>query len=191
MGNPIASATAAASKTPSTTPDLPPLFVLDTTARPPCPVREHEIIVGHEYGEPLLKSYQFKTGQRVEMPFEHAAQFLKGEGFVVSRDEEGRDIFELTPEGKDHAGRVVLKDHQVVANLSELTLESLHFRCSQLAVKLGETAPPKSAKKEKLVEYLTINAAKTRQSELAESEVDGETETMSDSEAAALLGENE
>lgn len=97
--------------------------------------RSHEIII-HEYDDgrdPDTKIYALTRegdGDGVEMPFPHAMKFLVDKAFVVKNRRGDR----IAPPAKTEGGlgALQLQPDQVVANLSELSKQSLYKRCAML-----------------------------------------------------------
>jgi hypothetical protein len=109
------------------------LFVLDTT----CPAgfepdgktritRTHcQIVDGIEM------PFSFTHGQPTEMPASVAMKFLKIPEFVVT-GHDGKRVARTPDQPDEHSRKpFVLRDDQVVADLSELTEDALWRRCQQ------------------------------------------------------------
>lgn len=115
------------------------LYVIDTTAQPDSSngtiivsgSRSHDIVDAN--GKVTVYTFRYQTPTR--MPFEHAAKFLRHEGFVRT-DAEGNPLpWMRAPKRPDEleAGEAFkLADDQVVAYVAELTDEALRRRIATL-----------------------------------------------------------
>jgi hypothetical protein len=147
-------AAAQASETMTLKPKKPDtLFVLDTTARPG-EVRQHSQLV-----DQIITPFDFAHGKKTEIETAVAMKFLKTKEFIVT-DHDGKRI-EQTPEQPDEHARkpFVLKDNQVVAELSELTEDALWKRASQLP---GGEKFPKDAGRGRFVDFLETHRRNDR-----------------------------
>jgi len=159
------------------------LFVLDSTANARFPTRTHDLIVGYDEEIPLVQTYTFTAHKRLEMPFAHAVKFLKIAEFVVSEDAEGKRRYDPTPSGKQ-AGMPVRDSNQVVANLSELTIDALLIRCNQMTG--GETITKRDGK-EAMIDFLINASGKVAPRPTAPQGGDDELEDMADDEVRNML----
>lgn len=96
--------------------------VVDSSCTAEYPVRYHEIQVHGEWYR-----IKFEFGVETIMPFDKAAKFLQA-GFVVT-DHEGSEL--SLPSTSAAASSLMLAGDEVVAKMSELTLESLKVRAAQ------------------------------------------------------------
>lgn len=120
------------------------MFVLDRTATPVAPTRKHEVM--QEDGTTM--TYTFKHGERLEMPSNHAAVFLKSDAFEVYDTKDAKTPYRPTPKTPE-TPTFKLEDDQVVAYLEELTAPALMVRANQAG-----GAFKGSPKKETLIEFL-------------------------------------
>ena len=169
---------------------LETLFVMDTTANPHFPKRSHEIITGMDGDIAITKSYEFTPHQRVEMPFEHAVKFLPHDAFIVTKDEEGKERFDPTPSKPSEGATIKIAPNQVIANLSELTVDALVIRSNQVA---GGEKLRKQDGKDTLIAFLTEQAEANPERSHEETGEDGGDDLlggeMSPDELTGLLDE--
>lgn len=170
------------------------LFVLDTTAKPPCPTRTHEFL----QADGTLKAYTFKQGESLELPAAEAAKFLKHPHFIVT-DADGKVIKPLPKEAGQGVAAPALGEDEVIARYDELTADALVLRVNALPG--GGSAKP-AWKKDKLIATLkearaqAANAEKPRTAKDAGADgapIDGEEDLtggeMGDDELDALFGD--
>ena len=104
--------------------------VTDTTATPRYPKRIHEIVV-----DGRVREYEFKFGETpTRMPFAHGMKFLHIPSFEV-RHLDGTLIPPLPnfDEQGNSGAPPVLRPSQVIAELDELSEESLVRRCNAIS----------------------------------------------------------
>jgi hypothetical protein len=146
------------------------LFVIDTTALPAKPPREHEMIV-----DGLIKVFKFEPTVPLELPIAVAIKFLKHAEFKRTNKDGELQPYHRRPKQPDElkAGeRFTLGDHQTVALYSELTNVALFQRAMELP--RGEMLPDKG-NRQALIDFIAkaeiekrkANAAK--QGDLVES----------------------
>jgi hypothetical protein len=141
----MAAAAQTTEKTLTLTKKSETLFVQDTTCKPG-ETRQHIQLV-----DGIETPFDFSHGKKTEIETSIAMKFLKTKEFVVT-DHEGKRV-EQTPEQPDEHARkpFVLRDNQVVAELSELTDEALWKRASQL---IGGEKLPRDAGRGRFVAFL-------------------------------------
>lgn len=115
------------------------LYVIDTTAQPDASngtivvsgARTHDIVDANG----KVTVYTFRYREPLRMPFEHAAKFLRHEGFERT-DADGNPLTWVRapkrPDEMEAGAQFVLGDDQVVAFLHELTDEALRRRIATL-----------------------------------------------------------
>lgn len=120
------------------------LFVQDLTSKKPDVPRIHTLIID---GKPV--NFPFLPGERVEMPFMHAAKFLIDPAFIVT-DHDGKR-YEPAPKRISASELKELRASQVIADLGELSTEALFLR----AVKFpdGEKLN-RATSRDNLIEFL-------------------------------------
>ena len=160
------------------------LYVLDTNAKPPCPVRRHDVLLEHG-GE---KTYEFKANKWTKMSAAHAIKFLCDEAFVVSESEGGPRIKPIItrPEG----GAIpTLKPDECIARYEELLQSALLIRAQ---MKQGGELFSQNAKKADLIEFLMGNQPKSagpapEQAPSVDDVTDVTGEDMSEDELAGMF----
>jgi len=163
------------------------LFVLDTNARPPCPVRVHEIPL--ENGG--VKPYTFRQFKWVEMPHAHAVKFLRDEAFVVADkpDNEGTRLKPIVDRPSDEPSPS-LAPNEVIARYDELTVGALLIRAQ---MKPGGEGFTRITKKKDLEKFLTgeVEVGDDAAPAPADGEVDVTGEEMSEDEVAGMFDGDE
>lgn len=155
-----------------------PYTVQDHTCVNGGPPRVHSIIIdGRE------RPVSFTFGVPLEMPEAHARKFLRDPAFEVM-DEKGNQIRPAIPitRGFD---RTELAEHECVARLDELTIDSLVERAGPLPGgermnhKVGKTA---------LIAFLIASRKKKLRQNLSPEvrDTSGDTDEMSDGELARM-----
>jgi hypothetical protein len=110
---------------PAKKPDT--LFVQDTTCTPNGGAREHVQIIGG-----AEKTFSFEYKKKVEMPSAVAMKFLKIAEFIVT-DHEGKTVERVPDQPDQHAIKpFLLKEDQVIAQLTELSDNALLKRAMQM-----------------------------------------------------------
>lgn len=131
--------------------------VIDTLAAPGTE-RRHDIItkMAPDGRTPLvIKSYSLNCDTPTTMPLDHAMQFLKEPAFTVT-DENGEVIKPLPVHKDGGIGSLVLKQDEVIANLSELSREALYKRCKALP---GADAITDKSKAQTYIDFLIAKNA--------------------------------
>lgn len=120
------------------------LFVQDLTSRDQKTARVHTLIFD---GTP--KDFPFMPGEKVELPFAHAAKFLIDDAFVVT-DHDGH-VYTPSPKRIKTSDVKALRPDQVIAELAELTDDALYIR----AVKFpGGEVLNRATSRSDLIEFL-------------------------------------
>ena len=160
------------------------LYVLDTNARPPSPVREHEVLL--EDGG--TKSYKFKANEWTKMQAAHAIKFLCDAAFVVSESEGGPRIKPIIT--RTEGGAIpTLKPDECICRFEELTQKSLLTRAQ---MKQGGELYSSNALKADLIEFLMGKQSKApppKQAPSVDDVTDVTGEEMSDDEVAGMFND--
>jgi len=127
------------------------LFVLDTTARPPCPVRAHDVLLDRASG--VVRTYEFHHNEYLEMPADHAMRFITNDAFLVKKDPEGPRMRPIPVRTEDS---VRLQPDQCIANYDELTQGAL---LSRTKARAGSERFTKGTRKIDLIDFLMDTAA--------------------------------
>lgn len=127
-------------------------FVRDVLA-PEGMKRTHEIVSSFlEDGRTPkgTKRYALDADTPVEMPLEHAMQFLKDVNFIVT-GEDGKRIDPLPIQKDGGVGGLKLEPGETIAHLSELTTTSLFKRCKASAFSVGISA---ESSREDMIDFI-------------------------------------
>jgi len=144
------------------------LFVEDLTCSAKHPVRSHEI----PQPNGTVTIHELKYGEKTEMPYADAVQFLKDEAYRVTDAEDER--IQPTPPRPATTEKIVLANDQCIARYSELTKDALAVRVAQVP---GGHELEKATKPD-MVKFLTGAGQKARDRETPEDEIEPDAPIM-------------
>lgn len=114
----------------------------------------------HELMDPRTKRvspYRFQNQwDGVQVPMAIALGLVGNPGFDV-KDAKGRTLQPSRTDGNDNNSGVILRAHEVIATMDELTHEALIARANVITAKMGEGKFTKAVKKEEVISFLLVN----------------------------------